>query len=181
MSVGIDLTDPDDPRTFLYGHDGSADFRLSDGSANGTSFQVYVEITGEDIDFTASVGAFGVFVREGNVHLGGPVVMAGDYPVYEYDEDDHQLHPLTGSDAAVLTVTLDAGKYYLSPVGAEADALELDNYDSTFEGAVDVNLPLYTPTEFINPFTNRTAEVFLLGDGLTEVHPGGNLVDIWST
>lgn len=181
LSVGIDLTDAANPRTFLYAHDGSGDLALADGDANGTSINLEIEAFAEDINFTASVGAFGVFVREGNARLGGPVSthVSGD-PLFTFDEDARQLHFVRESDAASVSATLknDSAKYYLDPQGGEADASDLDNYDSAYAGTVEVNLPLFTPTEFINPFTNRTVEVRIQGQGLQEVHPGGNVFNL---
>ncbi|MFM8414927.1 MAG: DUF4347 domain-containing protein, partial [Planctomycetota bacterium] len=135
LSVGIDLTDPTSPRTFLYGHDGSADYDLE----NGTSFEITLRVEGEGIAFTAGVGAFGLFIRGGTATIGGEVITVGG---------EEQV-----AGNAALRVTLTDGEpdsvFYLSPQGSELDALDAANYSAAFSGVLDVSLPLFAPTEFI--------------------------------
>ena len=178
LSVGIDLTDPNHPRTFLYGHDHSDDVSLADGSANGTSIKLDVEASADNINFTAALGAFGVFVRGGSASLAGPALESGGDPVYTFDNATKELHFATPSKGATLTTKLAAGKFYLDPQGTEGDALDASNYAADFAGTAEVNLPLFTPTEFINPFTNNKQTVTLAGSGRQEVTVGGNVLSI---
>ncbi len=135
LSVGIDLTDPTSPRTFLYGHDGSDDYDLD----NGTSFEITLRVEGEGIAFTAGVGAFGLFIRGGTATIGGEVITV--------DGEEQVV-----GDAAVRITLTDGDPdsvFYLAPEGSELDALDAANYAAAFSGVLDVALPLFAPTEFI--------------------------------
>ncbi len=177
VSLGIDLSDPEEPRAFLYGHDGSEDRRLSDGSANGTSVELELEASADDITFTAAVGSFGIFVKGGSASLGGPATeTAGGDVQYTFDDETKQLHFNRTSAPAVLALALGTtgGKYYLD----SGDAADLANYEKSFEGAVEANLPLFTPTEFINPFASREVDVPIAGSGVETVSPNGNIFNL---
>ena len=135
LSVGIDLTDPTSPRTFLYGHDGSDDYDLD----NGTSFEITLRVEGEDIAFTAGVGAFGLFIRGGTATIGGEVITV---------DGEEQV-----AGNAAVRITLTDGEpgsvFYVAPQASELDALDAANYAAAFSGVLDVSLPLFAPTEFI--------------------------------
>lgn len=140
LSVGIDLADPENPRTFLFGFDPDE----SDPLPAGTSFQIDFSVAGEEIDFSAGTGAFGVFIRGGTATLDeGSVVIT-----------------LTGPEGT------DPGEhYYLEADDGEFDALDVANYSAEFAGEVEVILPLYAPTEFIPA---QTADGEDLPDAIAE-------------
>jgi hypothetical protein len=189
LALGIDLTDPSNPRPFLYGYDGSGDYGLSDG----TSIKLNISAAATDINFTSAVGALGVFVRGGTATLGGPVFTGNDgNPVYDYSTNPNELTFVTQSNDAILGVglqgsaensTTDASgtKFYLTANPGESDATNVTNYQPAFTGSVQAELPLYTPTEFINPFQNRSETVNVNNNGTVTsqtVSPGGNVFDL---
>ena len=180
LSIGIDLTDPANPRAFLYGHDASDNYVITGGTTSGTSVKYDISIKGDGINFSTSTGALGVFVEGGSVSLAGPATLHSGAPVYTYDGANKVLHLVTDTPAADLKVQLGTtgGRYYLTPHGTEADANSAANFQAHFDGSLDVNLPLFTPTEYTNPFTNRTETVYINGAGNTLEHPGGNVVDL---
>ncbi|HEX8913476.1 MAG TPA: DUF4347 domain-containing protein, partial [Humisphaera sp.] len=175
LSIGIDLTDPNAPRTFLYGNDGGGL-----GLSNGTSVKLDIEATADDVTFTQSFGLFNTYIKGGVATLGGPAETdpdSGD-PVYEFDDESKQLRLKRASDAATLTATLTAGKHYVEPVNAESDASDLGNWSAAFAGSAEVNLPLFAPTEFTHPFAPRTEEAFVDGEGAVEKTVAGNVLSV---
>jgi hypothetical protein len=189
LALGIDLTDPSNPRPFLYGYDGSGNYGINDG----TSVQLNISASAFNINFTAATGALGVFVRGGTATLGGPVEDGTDgKPVYTFTTNPSELNFVTTGNNAVLGVGLQgasgnsttdasATKFYLDANTGEADATDITNYQSSFKGSVQANLPLYTPTEFANPFTDRSEQVNVLDNGTVQtetVAPGGNVFDL---
>jgi hypothetical protein len=174
LSVGIDLTDPNNPRTFLYGYDSSGSYGLS----NGTSVKLDIEATADNISFTQSFGLFNSYISGGVATLAGPVEQQGGQNVYEYDDQKKQLLLKRESSAATLTTTLAAGKHYLVPVNAENDARELDNWSAAFAGSAEVNLPLFAPTEFSHPFAPRSVNAYVDGVGDTNTTVAGNVLTV---
>ncbi|MEM8874157.1 MAG: DUF4347 domain-containing protein [Planctomycetota bacterium] len=167
LSLGIDLTDPNAPRTFLYGHDGT----------NGTRVNVGIEAVVDDVNFTAAAGALGIFVRNGRVHLAGPAVTNDDAPVYTHDSGTEQLDLQTTGNTATLTADLAVGRHYLTPTGSET-APTAEQFSADFAGSVEAHLPLFTPTEFIDPFTDTDVDVQIQGSGEQTVELAGNVFTI---
>ena len=171
ISIGIDLSDPATPRYFLYEHDGSEDTEPE----NGTSVSVDFNIFADGIDFTSSKKALGLFIRDGIAILAGDVTEVNGETAFLQRENRNRtpylLH-LLENDFANITLFFgnrqDAGsdgKLYLgeSATGSERN-FELGVLISTISGSVQVVLPIYTPTETLNPFTNRQVSGITLVD-----------------
>ena len=112
LSVGIDLATS---QTFLYGFDGGP----THGIADGTSFQIDVNVNGKDLAFPAR---FGMFVKGGTAKI-----------------DNGEL---------VVTLSGPAGTpassaYYVKPSSGQLAALDVANYASSFFGKVDVVMPIF--------------------------------------
>jgi uncharacterized protein (DUF2345 family) len=171
VALGIDLTDPVNPRFFLYEHDGSEDF----DPENGTSISVDFQIFAEGIDFTSSRRALGLFIRDGMAILAGPVSEENGQTAFMQDQNRNGtpflLH-MMDTDFANLTIAFgnssvvsSSGKLYLDQAanGGETN-FGLSSLEETVTGSVQVILPIYTPTELINPFENRIVSDILLVD-----------------
>ncbi|MCC5845792.1 MAG: LEPR-XLL domain-containing protein, partial [Verrucomicrobia bacterium] len=172
IAIGIDLSDPAAPRYFLYEHDGGEELEPE----NGTSISVDFNIFADGIDFTSSKKALGLFIRDGIAILGGAAQQVNGETVFIQRENRNRtpylLHGLV-NDFANITLRLgnaqDAGsdgKFYL---GGTAEGSERDltpgDFTHTATGSVQVILPIYTPTEMLNPFSNRQVS------GITLVNP----------
>ncbi|MCH8474688.1 MAG: LEPR-XLL domain-containing protein, partial [Opitutales bacterium] len=172
IALGIDLTNPSEPRFFLYefeeGTEGDPD--------TGTSISVDFNIYAEGIDFTSSKKALGLFIRDGIAILAGEPQEHNGETVYLNLEDQNRtpflLH-LHEQDFANLTMRLGQGqastsdgKYYLGGTEETGEtAFSNEAFDREIIGSVQVVLPIYTPTETINLFSNRMVE------GLTIIDP----------
>ncbi|MDB5319040.1 MAG: cya 2, partial [Phycisphaerales bacterium] len=109
LNIGVDLTDPANPKPFLY-DDSNIHF---DAKALGTS-----------LNFTASVGPLGLFIKGGTVNLDG------------------DGNPNT-ADSATFTVGItddnNDGRHYFNELGT-------DDVHMTLVGQAHATLPLFFPT-----------------------------------
>lgn len=136
LEFGIDVSNPCSPVPFLY---------------DTTSATISAAVRGTDIDFTASVGPLGIYVRDGTVTIDrdGDAATTGD------DEDAE--FAITIND-----VDLDGRHYFREGLGFVSD-LEV-----TLEAGASAELPLFFPLETIPVDSNDDAN----GDG----HPDNELV-----
>jgi len=187
INLGIDLRTADDPAYFLYEHDGGAELGLTDG----TSVDVRFNVVATDLNFAANKQALGIFVRKGVAMLGGAPGTLGDDPVYVQVQDDNGTPYLTHNflnSYASLEITLgnSSGKRYIGAATPSGEtALSTSDFNESLSASVQVLLPVYTPTELINPFTNRVVEgVNIYDPGSMLVTPnstgtfGGNVVEL---
>ena len=112
LSVGYDLTTR---KTFLYGHDGST----NRGLTNGTSFTIGFSVNGQKLEFPAKSG---LDVRNGVAQLqNGSLVVTLAGPA--------------GTPASSL--------FHIEPGAGQLAARDVANYRAGFSGAVTVKMPIY--------------------------------------
>lgn len=112
LSVGYDLVSQ---QTFLYGHDGTA----NRGLANGTSFTITFSVNGQNIELPAK---FGLNIMKGEARIqNGSLVVTLSGP--------------TGTPASAL--------FYVQPTTGQRNALDVANYAAAFSGAVTVKMPVF--------------------------------------
>ena len=171
LSVGIDLSNPQNPRYFLITHDSTSNYTLGHGTAVTIDFSMQADT----VNFNTSYGNFGVYVEGGSFNVSGPALTTTDgsgntVPVYTYDATNEALTLVTTGPDASYTIALNSSDSGATPlpgstsVGSYRIYLEssgsvvttASDYTETMAGSAQVNLPVFTPTASINPF-NSTA------------------------
>ena len=112
LSVGYDLTTG---KTFLYGHDGST----NRGLTNGTSFTIGFSVNGQKLEFPAKSGL--------DVHDGVARLQNGSLVV--------TLAGPAGTPASSL--------FHIEPGAGQLAARDVANYRAGFSGAVTVKMPIF--------------------------------------
>ena len=121
IALGIDLTNPSQPKPFLYGGNG----------VNDTHTTVSLKANANGLNFNASIGALGLFVENGSL-------------VLDADGDGASTAP------AVFEAKLAQGRHYLSSPASIAAATGV-NLTAGVTGTLPVYFPTKSPSHRLSP------------------------------